>query len=322
MWHPLLVVRYSFDVWSCRGCGYCLSQVSSFITIFLLLFLTARRHRLIAQGASPTKEAVDDACLVTDGTRSVVILGHGRDNQQLSLINTSDQDNNMSIDLKRPWNPAKKGGVSAVASMMQLSMFASGGYDHCVHLWTVKDDLSSASPETLSIKHNSQVQSLLAIRDTSHKLVSAGADCSVHIWDLSSERVAHTLKTSNSVYHAHLTTSPFCTLLEIAHRELQFEVRDHRVVANFPVQRFGYTTLQVHGRFMKGKYRSSLSNCFASGDRVGCVRLWDLRNVAKPSAQIECFNGQKIAHLVFQSSRLLACSENNQIRSVKYDQPM
>ncbi|KAJ7937227.1 WD40-repeat-containing domain protein [Mycena leptocephala] len=284
--------------------------------------VASRKHRLIAQGPSPTKEAVDDACLVTDGNRSVVILGHFRDSQQLSLININNLDNMVSaIDLKRPWNPAKKGGASTVAPMMQPLMFASGGYDHCVHLWTVKDDLSSASPTTLSIKHASQVQSLLAIRDTSHKLVSAGADCNVHIWDLSSERVVHTLKPSNSIYHTHPTTSPFCTLLEVAHRELQFEVRDHRIVNTIPVQRFGYTTLQVHGRFMKG---SSFSNCFVSGDKSGYARLWDLRNIKKPCAEIECFNGQKIAQLVFQSesSRLLACSENNQIRLVKHNRPI
>ncbi|KAF8211277.1 WD40-repeat-containing domain protein [Mycena galopus ATCC 62051] len=197
-------------------------------------------------------------------------------------------------------------------------MFASGGYDHGVHLWTIKDDLSSASPQTAH-SHNSQIQSLLAIRDTSHKLLSAGADCNVHIWDLSSERVVNTLKPSNSVYHVHPTTSPFCTLLEVAHREQQFEVRDHRYVSTIPVQRFGYKTPTVHGRFMKG---SSLSNYFASGDRTGCVRLWDLRNVEKPCAEIECFNGLKISHLVFQSSRLLACAENNQIRLIKYDQSM
>ncbi|KAJ7276249.1 WD40-repeat-containing domain protein [Mycena haematopus] len=198
-------------------------------------------------------------------------------------------------------------------------MFASGGYDHCVHLWTIKDGLSSAYPQTAAIKHNSQIQSLLAIRDTSHKLLSAGADCNVHIWDLSSERVVNTLKPSNSVYHVHSTTSPFCTLLEVAHREQQFEVRDHRYVSTIPVQRFGYTTPQVHGRFMKGKsICSSMSSCFASGDRDGCVRLWDLRNVEKPCAEVKCFNGLKISHLVFQSPRLLACAENNQIRLVKY----
>ncbi|KAJ7507600.1 WD40-repeat-containing domain protein [Mycena galericulata] len=296
----------------------------------------SRKHWLVAQGSNPVKEAVEDACLVPDGNRAITVLGHGRDNHQLSLINITDIDDGASssdtgvvpfrqnqgvstIDLKRPWNAAKKGGVSAVASMMQPLTFVSGGYDHVVHLWTLEDDLASASPVVLNIKHNSQVQSLLAIRDTSHKLVSAGADCSVHIWDLSSERVVHTIKTSNSVYHAHPTTSPFCTLLEVAHRELQFEVRDHRCVPGFPVQRFGYTCPQVHGRFMKG---STLSSCFASGDRGGRVRLWDLRSTARPRAEIECFNGQKIAHLVFQSSRLLACSENNQIRWVKYDQPL
>ncbi|KAJ7283813.1 WD40-repeat-containing domain protein [Mycena rebaudengoi] len=199
-------------------------------------------------------------------------------------------------------------------------MFASGGYDHCVHLWKIEADFSAAAPQVLAgIKHNSQVQSLLAIRDTSHKLVTAGADCSVHIWDLSSERVVHMIKTSNSVYHAHTTTSPFCTLLEVAHRELQFEVRDHRLVPTITVQRFGYTSLQVHGRFMKG---ASLSNCFASGDRGGRVRLWDLRNVKAAPVDVECFSGQKIAHIVFQGPRLLACSENNHIRLVKYEQPI
>ncbi|KAJ7179302.1 hypothetical protein C8R46DRAFT_1073328 [Mycena filopes] len=281
--------------------------------------VASRKHWLLAQATSPTKEAVDDACLLNDGNRSVVILAHGRDNQQLSLISVHRSDGvtgmPSAIDLKRPWNSARKGGVSAIASMMQPLMFASGGYDHCIHLWTVNDDLSSASSTALSIKHNSQVQSLLPIHDSSHKLVTAGADCSVNIWDLSSERVVHSLKTSNSVYQAHPTTSPFCTLLEIAHRELQFEVRDHRLKPTVPVQRFGYPTLQVHGRFMRG---TVLSNCFASGDRAGCVRLWDLRNVEKPCTQIGCFDGHKIAHIVAHSSRLFVCSENNQIRSIKY----
>ncbi|KAJ7179814.1 hypothetical protein C8R43DRAFT_970536 [Mycena crocata] len=286
-----------------------------------VLNVASRKHWLIAQDPSPTKEAVDDACLVTYGSRSIAVFGHSRDKQQLSFIDTNDINNGIvsAIDLKRPWNSAKKGGVSAVAPMLHPLMFASGGYDHCVHLWTLKDDFSSASPEKLNITHTSQVQSLLAIHDTSHKLISAGADCNVHSWDLSSERIVSTIKTSNSVYHAHLTTSPFCTLLELAHRELQFEIRDHRLIPTIPVQRFGYIGLQPHGRYMKG---ASLSNCFASGDRVGNVCLWDLRSTNKPSAQIECFNNQKIAHLVFQSSRLIACSENNQIRLVKYDQPI
>lgn len=89
-----------------------------------------------------------------------------------------------------------------------------------VHLWNVMDDISRSSHTLLKIKHASLVQSLLTIRDTSHKLISAGADCTVHFWDLSSERVVNTLKTSNSVYHVHRALSPFCTLMEASDRVL------------------------------------------------------------------------------------------------------
>lgn len=42
------------------------------------------------------------------------------------------------------------------------------------------------------------------------------------------------------------------TIIQVAHRELQFEVRDHRMVPEVPVQRFGYEANQIHGRFIKG----------------------------------------------------------------------
>ncbi|KAF5388209.1 hypothetical protein D9615_000222 [Tricholomella constricta] len=198
-------------------------------------------------------ESIDDACLLRTGNEYITIFGHARSKEQLSWRRTRhDTNQSETRRLPRPWNSAKKGGVSAVTSMMQHLQFATGGYDHVVHLWKVESDLSSASPRPLAIKHTSQVQSLLAIRDTSHKLVSAGADCNVHIWDLSSERVVNTLRPSNATYHLHSTTSPFCTLLEIAHRELQFEVRDHRRAPESPILRFGYNTDKVHGRFVKG----------------------------------------------------------------------
>lgn len=162
--------------------------------------------------------------------------------------------------------------------MMQPQSFVSGGYDHVVHIWTVKEDFTSASPSQLAIKHAAAVQSLLPIRDTSHKLISASADTHVHIWDFSSERVVNTMKTSNSVYHAHKTSSPYCTLLEVrpffridstsslirnfiqvANRELQFELRDHRLVPKLAVQRFGYKAAEFHGRFIKGELEGLLS---------------------------------------------------------------
>ncbi|KAG6855038.1 hypothetical protein C0991_005967 [Blastosporella zonata] len=134
---------------------------------------------------------------------------------------------------------AKKGGVSTIASMIQPMQFATGGYDHVVHLWDVKADLSSASPRPLAIKHTSQVQSLLAIRDTSHKLVSAGADCNVHFWDLSSERVVNTLRPSNATYHLHSMTSPFCTLLEVHEAEQRYTENNVRKQARYDLARRG-----------------------------------------------------------------------------------
>ncbi|KAH9938390.1 WD40-repeat-containing domain protein [Fomitopsis serialis] len=194
--------------------------------------------------------------------------------------------------------------------MQHSMMFASGGYDHVVHLWDASRDVSRPSPTPLAIKHTSTVQSLLAIRDTSHKLVSSGADCNVHIYDLSSERVVNTLKTSNSVYHAHEALSPFCTLLEVAHRELQFEIRDHRLVPQEAVQRFGYPSRQVHGRYIKGDVRCGK---FACGDKDGMVRLWDLRNTQQTIEMIPCFTDQRITQVVFDDARLVACSEDHEL---------
>ncbi len=155
--------------------------------------------------------------------------------------------------------------------MMQPLMFATGGYDHVIHLWAVKPDFSAASPKVLAMKHNSVVQSLLSFRDTGHKLMSGGADCTINLYDLASERVVNTLKTSNIIYNSHTTSSPFCTLtevrdwcssiierrrtdplLKVAHRDLQFELRDHRLAPEIPVQRFGHASAQVNGRYIRG----------------------------------------------------------------------
>ncbi|KAF9008648.1 hypothetical protein BDZ89DRAFT_965042 [Hymenopellis radicata] len=192
-------------------------------------------------------------------------------------------------------------------------MFASGGYDHLVHLWNVTPDLSAAHPRALSIKHNSVVQALLSIRDSSHKLISGGADCSFNIFDLASERVVNSIKTSNIVYNLHsLASSPFTTLVEVAHRDLQFEVRDHRVVPESPVHRFGYSCQQVAGRFIRGASLLEGSSLFACGDREGMVRVWDMRDTRQTVNEMVCMEGQKIVQVLFHdSTRILACSSNH-----------
>lgn len=121
----------------------------------------------------------------------------------------------------RPVQSDKKGGISAISASMQPGTFVTGGYDHLVHLWSLSDDYNATS-SPLAIKHTSMIQSLLAIRDTSDKLLSGSADCSVSVYDLTSERVVNLLKLSNSVYHVHAAISPSCMLLEVSTSLLRF----------------------------------------------------------------------------------------------------
>lgn len=163
----------------------------------------------------------------------MLLLAHAREERQISLLVL--HDSYVSIHLQISWSiftkscqrcnflsrPAQnprnpRTAASAVCAMLQPFAFASGGHDHVVHYWQMEDDFSSVSSELLPVKHGAVIQSLLAIRDTSHKLVTASADCNVHIFDLSSEHVAHTLKLSNSVYHIHKTATPFCVLLGVS----------------------------------------------------------------------------------------------------------
>jgi hypothetical protein len=260
----------------------------------------------IRRPTAPTQESVDDACILHAGDTSVVVLAHAREEKQISYLTfqTSRGTNFRRVD--RPWNRTKKGGTSVVSTMMQPLMFASGGHDHAVHIWNFSPDFMGVSSTLLAIKHTSVIQSLLPIRDTSHKLISAGADCNVHLWDLSSERVVHTFKTSNSPYYAHKTESPFCTLLEVGHRDLQFELRDHRMVPEHPAERFGFFTTELHGRFIKG---DTWSHFFASGSRNGDVRLWDLRSVRKQLASVSCFSNDQVVQVLKTESDLLAFSK-------------
>ncbi|SJL01498.1 uncharacterized protein ARMOST_04820 [Armillaria ostoyae] len=253
------------------------------------------KHR--PSGYIPTvlREPVDDACVLSNGARSVVIVSRLQESHQLSAVHIGFPA--PPLTFTRPWNKAKRGGVSSVTAMMQPLMFATGGYDHVVHLWEVKPDFSAASPKVLAMKHNSVVQSLLSFRDTSHKLMSGGADCTINLYDLASERVVNTLKTSNIIYNSHTTSSPFCTLTEVAHRDLQFELRDHRLAPEVPVQRFGHACAQVNGRYIRGASLPS-GGLFACGDRDGTVRLWDLRRSNKVI---------KEAHIVFPRPKNRPC---------------
>ncbi|KAJ3723181.1 hypothetical protein C8R42DRAFT_695763 [Lentinula raphanica] len=197
--------------------------------------------------------------------------------------------------------------------MEHPNSFATGGYDRVVHLWRLDSNHTSALAQPLAINHTNVVQSLLPICDTSHKLISAGADCKVNVYDLSSERVVNSFKTSNQISNLHRTHSPICTLLEVLNLDSQFELRDHRIVPERPVLRFGYPTNQARGRYMKGA-SLPLNSLFTCGDRYGRVRFWDLRKPEKVASEVR----PGFVQVLFHQSRLLVCSENGEIGCIEY----
>jgi len=149
--------------------------------------------------------------------------------------------------------------------------------------------------------------------DTSHKLISVGADRDVPIYDLSAERVARTLKMSSAPYHAHKTDSPSCTLFEVASLEMQFEVRDHRSLHQI-VQRFGFITEDRRGRYEKA---DTWSHFVACGDKNGILHVWDLRNVTTEVVLQPCFN-DPVIQVINTGPRLLACSKRNELACINF----
>ncbi|TBU48509.1 WD40-repeat-containing domain protein [Dichomitus squalens] len=193
---------------------------------------------------------------------------------------------------------------------MQPGSFAVGGYDHIVNLWSLPEerDAPPVRSAPLAARHTSAIHSLLPVRDTSHKLLIGGADCALSVYDLSSERTVNTLKLSNPIYHLHPVASPHCVLVELAHREFQFEIRDRRLVPQQSAVRFGYPNTKVHGRYTKGAVDSHIFAC--GGTEDGCVRLWDMRKSSNILQTIPCLPGKKVVQVHISSSRIVACSED------------
>ncbi|KAG1715935.1 hypothetical protein ID866_1224 [Astraeus odoratus] len=181
---------------------------------------TSKHGHTIWSPDLPTQEFVDDACMVYSGHGvPAIVLAHAREDAQLTYLSMEGDGVRKWVlqrrTLHRNWNKAKKAGISALTTMLRPLQFASGGYDHRVHIWTMEENLTNASSVELAIRHTSMVHSLLAIRDTSHKLISAGADRNIHLLDLSSERIVRTIKISNFPHNVYRTESPFCTLIEV-----------------------------------------------------------------------------------------------------------
>ncbi|KAH9951762.1 WD40-repeat-containing domain protein, partial [Amylocystis lapponica] len=259
-------------------------------------------------GTDAPGQSVDAACLLPSPDGDLIVLGHARDAQQVSLLQlaTGSAKLHAVAAPERPRARDKRSGVSALCALPHAHAFATGGYDHQVHLWRL-----GTAPLALAVPHSAAVHALLAPRARAQLLLSAGADCSVHVWDLAAGRVAGTLRASNAVHHLHeADAGAGAVLLEVAHRELQFEVRDVRAGGTRAVLRFGYETARMPGRYARGDVRC---HAFASGDKEGRVRLWDLRRPTEAFQVVPCFPGRRLTQVVFDGSQLVACSEDHEL---------
>jgi WD40 repeat protein len=108
--------------------------------------------------------------------------------------------------------------------MLDPSMFATGGTKNDVRLWTVNEDLSSVLQTRIAVDHSSHLLALLPLRDTSRKLLTAGADGRINVWDLSSERIVQIINVSHHVYNLYNTPMPYCVLAEVSHPPVLLQV--------------------------------------------------------------------------------------------------
>ncbi|GJE84668.1 WD40 repeat-like protein [Phanerochaete sordida] len=274
----------------------------------------SKKRTTLVRPSERSGELVDDACMLrTTDDKTYTLLAHTRNRNQLSLLRVRTSGEPVApVLLTRPSERGStNAGASVVCAMLQPGAFATGGYDHKVHLWNAPGDVTQATARELPLRHSACVHALLPVRDTSHKLLSAGADCRVGVYELASERVVHAFKVSNAVYHLHDAGLPYCALFEVAHRELQFEMRDYRMVPERPVQRFGFNMEVLQGRHAKGDIKDFY---FACGDREGNVRLWDIRKADKPVSIVNCFPGHRTVQVAFRGQELVVCSDDFQVK--------
>jgi len=298
----------------------CLANISAHGFVDHVRVVSQWGREVVRSPEDPTSEFVNGACVLNVYGSALLVLAHGRESNPVTIHRLGYRTATRPIgSYDRPVTPGKPSGLTAICSMMQPLSFATGGADHAIHIWNVDHDLqTTCSVSPLAITHTSSIYSLLPIRDSGYKLVSSGADCNVNVYDLLSERVINTIKLSNPAFHVHHSGNPSTLLIQTAHREHQFEIRDLRrkYINGNRSETFGFASDGLRlPRFAKGDVgRSAL---FACGDMEGRVHIWDLRNIKQPATQVKCFQ-TRISNVIWHESHILASSEDNRIAAIPY----
>ncbi|KAF9649641.1 WD40 repeat-like protein [Thelephora ganbajun] len=309
---PRLFVRYTLDFETC------LANISARGFIDQICTLPQWEREIIRSPENSTSDSINGACVLNAYGSALLVLAHGRENNSITIHRLGHRSPTRPIgSYNRPAVSGKPEGLTAICSMMQPLSFATGGADHAIHIWNVDHNLQIVYSESpLAVKHTSKIYSLLPIWDSSQKLVSSGADYNVNVYDLPSERVINIIKLSNPGFHIHHSGSLSTLLIQTAHREHQFEIRDLRTRATNGTQTFGFASDSLRlSRFARGDVAHS--TLFACGDLEGRVHIWDLRNVKQPAAQVKCFQTE-IKNVIWHESHILASSDENHVAAIPY----
>ncbi|KAL7415612.1 hypothetical protein BDY24DRAFT_265090 [Mrakia frigida] len=190
------------------------------------------------------------------------------------------------------------------------TLFASGGIDHSVTFWKILET-ELVWKEKLHSSHKSRVDAL-AFCPTKGLLWSGGGS-TVVAYDMRGERIALQVavpKFDVSVCHLHLHTSdPNVLLLEVraSKRFRLFDARQQIRLVDFGVEETNVEGTGAGTTTTKFQKASFLENNVASGDRKGILRIWDVRNLSKPTQQIKLYpDGHEIRQVILDGdSRLL-----------------
>jgi WD40 repeat protein len=196
--------------------------------------------------------------------------------------------------------------------------FFTGGSDHTVRLWSVREKSDRSSPyhvDDTHVLHQSHKAAVMTMTYNDN-IVWSGGNLHIYAYDCSAQRVlpARHIKLDKVLCHLHSEGNYLGA--ECRHDNDQYRLFDLRSLRNsLPTITFGFDRRQVdlpRGETVKAasKYSRGSFNfqdmMFAAGDQSGSVRIWDLRMATEPAQVVhKVLPNVEVRHVVLQRDGML-----------------